>query len=90
MSFSLLELRDSQENGLVSLRAGGGAAACEVAAGGGGGATAAVEGFGLREGDSELGDQGIAGSALVMLLRERVLLGGSFSGGLLGSVSVQR
>jgi hypothetical protein len=90
VSLSLpVEFRESQENGLVSFRVGGGGAVVEFVAGGGGGggATAEVRGFGLRDGESAVGDHGIDGSALVMLLRDIVLLGCSFSTGLLGSLT---
>ena len=89
-SFSLLnEFRESQEKGPVSFRAGGGGAVDDVAGGGGGGATAEAGGIGLRDGDSAEGDHGIDGRALVMLLRDIVLLGGSFSTGFLGSLCRQ-
>ena len=90
VSLSLpVEFRESQENGLVSFRVGGGGAAVEAVAGGGGGggATAEAREFGLRDGDSAVGDHGIEGRALVMLLRDIVLLGCSFSTGLLVSLT---
>lgn len=87
-SFSLLkEFRESHEKGPVSFRVGAGVAVDDVVGGGGGGggATVVTGGNGLRDGDSAEGDHGIDGRALVMLLRDIVLLGGSFSTGLLGS-----
>lgn len=68
LSLSLdTEFRESHEKGLVSFRLGGGGAT-------GGGATDVTEGWGLFAGDSAGGDHGIAGSAFVMLLKDRVLL----------------
>lgn len=61
----------------MSLRAGGGGFD-----GGGGGAIAVAVGTGLREGDSEEGDHGIEGRALVMLLSDNVLVTWPFSTGL--------
>lgn len=68
----------------MSFRVGGGAFDA-----GGGGATAVAVGFGLREGDSEEGDQGIEGRALVMLLSDIVLPAWSLSTGLVGSTRDQ-
>lgn len=66
------ELRDSHENGLVSLRVGGGGGAGWLAA-------AAVEGggLGLFAGASVFGDQGIEGSALVRPLNDKLFDEGS-------------
>lgn len=49
---------------------------------GGGDVTAFKEGSGLLAGDSTEGDQGMAGSALVMLLNDSVFPATSFSSGL--------
>lgn len=81
LSLSLpVEVRESQAKGLVSFRVGGGGFEAV-----GGGATAGADGTGLLEGDSEDGDHGIEGRALVMLLKDSVLLAMSFSVGLVGS-----
>lgn len=74
VSLSLLELRDNHENGLVNFREGGGGGPWAVGTGGGG-AIAFDGGFGLLDGDSDEGDQGMAGKAFVILLSDSVLLG---------------
>lgn len=74
---------ENQENGAERFRAGGLGAGC-----GGGAATALFEGPGLFEGDSAEGDQAIDGRAFVMLLRDRVLLAWSFSGGIGGATKI--
>jgi hypothetical protein len=69
----LEELRDSQENGLVSFRVGGGGFA------GGCGGGAEIEAAGLLTGGSVAGgDQGTLGKALAMLPMDNVLLGCPF------------
>lgn len=75
LSFEV-ELRESHEKGLVSFRVGGGGGGCDVEGDEleGGAAMAASSGPGLLDGEAVGGDQGIAGKALVMLLRDRVLL----------------
>lgn len=73
----------------MSFLVGAGGVGAEEEDGGGGGATADAVGFGLLVGDSDGGDQGIGGRALVMLFKDIVLLGvSSFATGLLVSTSL--
>lgn len=79
------ELRDSHENGLVSLRVGGGGAAGWLAA-----AVVDDGGLGLFEGVSGFGDQGIEGSAFVRPLNDKVFDEDSLGTSSLGESSAAR
>lgn len=78
-SLSFVEFLESQVKGLVSLR-GPGAGVCDEVAGRG--AFAGAVPTGLRAGELGGGDQGIVGSAFVMLLRDIDLFGCVVSVGL--------
>ena len=75
-SLSLDEPRESHENGLVSFRVGGWKGGWLD---GGEGTVAGATDIGLFDGDSAEGDQGIAGRAFVMLLKEIARPAGSCS-----------
>lgn len=86
-SLSFVEFLESQVKGLVSLR-GPGAGVCDVVVVGRGAFAGAVP-TGLRAGEAGGGDQGIAGRAFVMLLRDIDLLGGVVSVGLGSPKSIE-